>query len=631
MSSITHIVIIDNGAHSIKAGFSTDKAPVIIPNCVTKVKSERRRPFIGDQLEECKDYSGLFYILPFNKGFLLNWEVQRQVWDYLFRTKLKLPTDGKNRFSRVGLLITEPVYNFAPIRMNMIEFLFEDYGFGEILICSAAQLAAFQHLYEENKGATAERSPNDVKITNNNESPTTRESDVRKEEAQQAPGSEAACLVVDSGFSFTHVVPFVEGQKVLAHTKRIDVGGKVLTNHLKDIISYRQLNVLDETYVVNQMKEDCCFVSTSFWKDLEIAGRRGQMNSIARDYVLPDYINFKRGFIYEKEKHREIFNPNEHQRIRMNNERFQVPELLFNPGDVNIDQIGISHTIVHAVSEFNPQFELKQTQQESTEASASAQQTSSSVSNNSTAASSTPGISTGAGRTNLKDIDTDEEGEGLEDDEEEVVVEKKTEVKKPQPKESSRSKKSSRGGASAKKSSVMTNGSASTSTVLNGHGKAAAGKAEEVADNDETEEEDDDDSGKSKEEDGQDLTLYQDENVQSHLYNNILLIGGNCAFPNFAQRVYTDIRSSVPDLMNTRVRLPESPATFAWKGGKTLCAVDENGEPVEGSDSTASSTTRSLFHKYSIKRKEYDDQGVVHCAKKLATCQLPTFSKLSSL
>jgi actin-related protein 6 len=39
----------------------------VIPNCVMKAKSERRRPFVGDQLEDCRDASGLFYILPFQK------------------------------------------------------------------------------------------------------------------------------------------------------------------------------------------------------------------------------------------------------------------------------------------------------------------------------------------------------------------------------------------------------------------------------------------------------------------------------------------------------------------------------------------------------------------------------------
>ncbi len=35
------------------------------------------------------------------------------------------------------------------------------------------------------------------------------------------------------GFSFTHVAPFVRGRRMRGATIRIDVGGKVLTNHLK--------------------------------------------------------------------------------------------------------------------------------------------------------------------------------------------------------------------------------------------------------------------------------------------------------------------------------------------------------------------------------------------------------------
>jgi actin-related protein 6 len=47
------------------------------------------------------------------------------------------------------------------------------------------------------------------------------------------------CLLVDSGYSFTHVVPYIRGKKLKQGIIRIDVGGKMLTNHLKEIISYR--------------------------------------------------------------------------------------------------------------------------------------------------------------------------------------------------------------------------------------------------------------------------------------------------------------------------------------------------------------------------------------------------------
>lgn len=64
----------------------------------------------------------------------------------------------------------------------------------------------------------------------------------------------------------------------------------------------RQLHVLDETYLINQVKEDLCYVSTDFWKDLEIAQKKYPENTIVRDYVLPDYSNIKRGFIRPIEK-----------------------------------------------------------------------------------------------------------------------------------------------------------------------------------------------------------------------------------------------------------------------------------------------------------------------------------------
>lgn len=124
--------------------------------------------------------------------------------------------------------------------------------------------------------------------------------------------------------------------------RRIDVGGKALTNHLKDIISYRQLHVLDETYVINHCKEDCCYVTTQFNKDIEIASQKN--NSISREYVLPDFTSVRRGYIrQEKDDNAEL------QSIRMSNERFQVPEILFYPSDVGVNQIGISHCIVHSI------------------------------------------------------------------------------------------------------------------------------------------------------------------------------------------------------------------------------------------------------------------------------------------
>ena len=68
-------------------------------------------------------------------------------------------------------------------------------------------------------------------------------------------------MIVDAGFSFTHVVPFFDGRPLLAAVKRINIGGKALTNYLKEQVSYRSLNMMDETYLMEYIKDQTCFVS----------------------------------------------------------------------------------------------------------------------------------------------------------------------------------------------------------------------------------------------------------------------------------------------------------------------------------------------------------------------------------
>uniref|UniRef100_K1PGR7 Actin-related protein 6 n=1 Tax=Magallana gigas TaxID=29159 RepID=K1PGR7_MAGGI len=60
--------------------------------------------------------------------------------------------------------------------------------------------------------------------------------------------------------------------------------------------------VMDETYVINQVKEDVCYVSSQFMEDMDIAKKKGKENTIARDYVLPDYTHIKRGYVRPPEE-----------------------------------------------------------------------------------------------------------------------------------------------------------------------------------------------------------------------------------------------------------------------------------------------------------------------------------------
>lgn len=45
--------------------------------------------------------------------------------------------------------------------------------------------------------------------------------------------------MVDAGFSFTHAVPVFDWRVLAAGVRRIDLGGKALTNYMKELVSYR--------------------------------------------------------------------------------------------------------------------------------------------------------------------------------------------------------------------------------------------------------------------------------------------------------------------------------------------------------------------------------------------------------
>jgi len=310
-TSAEKTLVVDNGAYSIKAGYSQAAAPKIFPNAIMKAKNERKRIFISSQIEECKDLSSLYYALPFQKGYLVNWDVQHQVWDYVFGK------DGlKVDFDETRLILTEPMFDFGSVSDSLDEVIFEEYQFHSALRANAPTLSAFQY--------TSER-------------------------------PESRCvLIVDSGYSFTHIVPYSKGRLLKEAVVRINVGGKLLTNHLKEITSYRQLHVMDETYVMNQCKEDACYVSLDFNGDLALAKQRPPTNTILREYVLPDFSEIDKGYMRNPMTKDDGKAQLDEQLIRMNQERFMVPELLFHPSDVDLKEIGIPEAICYCVNKCPP-------------------------------------------------------------------------------------------------------------------------------------------------------------------------------------------------------------------------------------------------------------------------------------
>uniref|UniRef100_A0A3B5LER3 Uncharacterized protein n=2 Tax=Xiphophorus couchianus TaxID=32473 RepID=A0A3B5LER3_9TELE len=94
---------------------------------------------------------------------------------------------------------------------------------------------------------------------------------------------------------------------------------------------------------------------------MEIAQMKGEENTVMRDYVLPDFSAIKKGFCKPREEM--VFSgkyKTGEQTLQLANERFAVPEMLFHPSDIGIQEMGIPETIADAVQslpeEMHPHF-----------------------------------------------------------------------------------------------------------------------------------------------------------------------------------------------------------------------------------------------------------------------------------
>ncbi|KAI0754785.1 actin-like protein Arp6 [Daedaleopsis nitida] len=301
-ATTTTVVVLDNGASTIKAGVLGvhDEQPRVIPNAVVRAKGDNAT-YIGHELAKCRDFTSLRFRLPFEKGFLVDWDAQKTIWDGIFSSEVLAVNTAES-----SLLITEPYFDLPNIQDVYDQFVFEEYEFRSYYRCTPASLIPHGHLF-----------------------------------ARTDLPSPECLLVIDSGFSFTHVVPILCGEVVWEAVKRIDVGGKLLTNHLKETVSYRQWNMMDETHIMNEIKEACCFVSNDFPTDLETCRARPSRNPIVQEYIFPDYSANRPG---------RIRNPGESldegcQTLTMSNERFTVPEILF-----RLEQAGLSATVAASIA-----------------------------------------------------------------------------------------------------------------------------------------------------------------------------------------------------------------------------------------------------------------------------------------
>ena len=273
------VLVVDNGAYSLKAGWAGEGGPrVVIPNAAGRAKRSANL-LIGDEGETMvRDPSQLSWLRPLERGVLVDPLLEGLIWDRAFGPS-HLNVDSSS-MGTTGLVLSAPPFMPAALEATLDELVFERYGFGSLYRAPAAQLTAFSIA----SGSAFAPFSTSSSFSNNSSSgngfgaaPALATPDPLLHFPFSGTG-----IVIDSGYSATTVTPFLHWRPLVDGIVRIDVGGKALTNALKEAVSYRQYNMMDDTWLVNRVKERLCFVAKCFDLEMEVARRLSAPGVVAR-------------------------------------------------------------------------------------------------------------------------------------------------------------------------------------------------------------------------------------------------------------------------------------------------------------------------------------------------------------
>ncbi|WFD43561.1 Actin- protein 6 [Malassezia psittaci] len=373
-TTVQDAVVLETGAWHVRLG-TTPMHKEAVPeisrhlNAIARTRhGVRRQVLVGDQIEdECLDFGGLQLRLPIDRGMVVDWAAQKAVWDRALAQRFGKKDTSYDSFGALQgrtVIVTEPYFALPEQQRAFDMLLFDWYQADAVWRTIPAQLVPF--------------------------------ADPRRPEC---------VLVVDCGQSYTHTVPIVRDQVQWDGVKRLDVGGKVLTSLLKESFSYRQWNMMDETFLIDKMKPVSCFVASSAndtgarkpddrphgWSFARFVDyfHENQDNDMVQHYVLPDYAHpedaknphTRFGYVeagpgsrhqpptthgsedeildsFIAGQHRDpVPESSEHQILRVAQERFQLMELLFAPQRIGLEQGSLAELVAAAIDSVPPEYQ----------------------------------------------------------------------------------------------------------------------------------------------------------------------------------------------------------------------------------------------------------------------------------
>ncbi|KAI5292927.1 Nuclear actin-protein involved in chromatin remodeling [Ascosphaera atra] len=226
-------IVIDNGSHTLKAGWSFQSTPQLqIPPVMSRYrdrKANRMAQFIGsDAFADATVRGQIRSAFDSGSGIVGNWDVMEGVLDYVF-LKMGVDYDGS---AGVGIgrpvVMTEPMANLPYCRRMMNEIFFECYSAPSVTYGIDSLFS-----YRQNKGRSG--------------------------------------LILSSAHSSTHLIPVVNTKPLLSSASRLNWGGSQASDFLMKLLKLKYPAFPDRLTdsAMQSLVRDHCYVSQNYEEELD--------------------------------------------------------------------------------------------------------------------------------------------------------------------------------------------------------------------------------------------------------------------------------------------------------------------------------------------------------------------------
>ncbi|PVV04832.1 hypothetical protein BB560_000656 [Smittium megazygosporum] len=289
-----------SGSGTIKSGFAGENQPkCFFPSYVgipkhTKIMAGAvdGNYFVGKKASELRGLLKISY--PMEHGIVVNWDDMEKIWSHVYTDELKiLPEEHP-------VLLTEAPLNPETNREAVAQIFFETFNVPAMYISIQAVLS----LYASGK---------------------------------------TTGMVLDSGDGVSHTVPVVEGFTIPHAIQRIDLAGRDVTDYMKLLLYQAGLRfeTTAEHEVVRLIKERCTYVAL----DIEKEDKEARSLAFAASVAVAEDLSNPQG----NQLVPDSYVLPDGKKIKLGQERFYAPEILFRPDIVGLEYPGLHQLILNSV------------------------------------------------------------------------------------------------------------------------------------------------------------------------------------------------------------------------------------------------------------------------------------------